>query len=125
MRRSIVTKYFRICFVVILTCVICVGSVLLFVASQLYKTEKKEALLASVNEVSTATKLCYLTKGELDASYLNSTYKNYAVSSGAEYTLIDKNGNAIICSEPNPCIHTFSSPKFSSLITPPFSPHIF
>ena len=71
MRKSIVTKYFCICSVVILACVICIGSVLLLVASQFYKTEKKEALIASVNEVIAATKLCYLTNDVIDTNYLN------------------------------------------------------
>ena len=106
MRKSIVTKYFCICSVIILTCVICIGSVLLMVASQFYKTEKKEALLASVNEVITATRLRYFTTYTLDTDDLSSIYKSYAVSTGAEYTLIDKNGGTVICSEAYPCIHS-------------------
>ena len=106
MRKSIVTKYFCICSVVILACVICIGSVLLLVASQFYKTEKKEALIASVNEVIAATKLCYLTNDVIDTNYLNSLYKGYAASTSAQYALIDQSGNAFFCSEPKPCIHS-------------------
>lgn len=96
MHKSIVTKYFWLCSVVILSCVICIGSVLLLVASQFYKTEKKEALLAGVNEIITATKLCYLQKQALGPAYLNSVYRDYAASSGINFSLFNNEGFEIV-----------------------------
>lgn len=101
MQKSIVTKYFCICSAVILACVVGIGSVLLLVSSQFYKTEKKEALLASVNEVITATKLCYLAKGTLDTTYLSAVYKNFAAYTGAEFSLVDADGTTLISSDVN------------------------
>lgn len=59
MQKSIVTKYFCICSVVLLACVLCIDSVMLLVAAQFYKSEKKTALLAGVNDVIAAAELCY------------------------------------------------------------------
>lgn len=105
MRKSVLSKYFALCSAIILASVACIGSMLLLVTTQFYKTEKKQALLAGTEEIVSATKLCFLTRYTLDTSYLNSLYKNSAVSSGVEYTLTDRNGNTLVCSEPPPCRH--------------------
>ena len=98
MQKSIVTRYFVICAAVVMASVICIGSVLLVLATQFYKAEKKEALLAIINDVIYATKPYYLTHAPLDTDYLTTVYKRYSLSSGAGFTLVDEKGKAIVCS---------------------------
>lgn len=112
MRKSIVTKYFLLCSAVVLFSIICIGSVLLLVSSEFYKSQEKEALLAGMNEVITATKLSYLSEetGAAPANMLNiqsltESYKTYTASTGADYTLVDSDGELVVCTEEQPCIH--------------------
>lgn len=111
MRKSIVTKYFLLCSSVVLFSIICIGSVLLLVSSEFYKSQEKEALLAGMNEVITATKLSFSSEEAsaktdmLDIKALAESYKNYTASTGAEYTLVDEKGRVVVCTELQPCSH--------------------
>lgn len=105
MQKSIVTRYFVICAAVVMASVICIGSVLLVLATQFYKAEKKEALLANINDVIYATKPYYLTHAPLDTDYLTTVYKRYSLSSGSGFALIDEKGKAIVCSGNDEGIH--------------------
>ena len=105
MQKSIVTRYFVICAAVVMASVICIGSVLLVLATQFYKAEKKEALLANINDVIYATKPYYLTHAPLDTDYLTTVYKRYSLSSGSGFALIDEKGKTIVCSGNDEGIH--------------------
>lgn len=106
MQGSVFTKYFSLCITVILVSVVCIGTALVMAASQFYTSEKKQALLASANEVISATRLSFTVKNGLDANELTSVYKANAVVSGAEFSLVDGQGQALVCSVPPPCVHT-------------------
>lgn len=97
MKKSIVSKYFALCSALILANAIIIGSVLLLVSSQYYKTEKKEALLASANNVIAATRLCF-AENVPNTVQLNKIYNNYLYYSQKENTLFDENGHVIVTS---------------------------
>ncbi len=59
MKNSVITKYFGTCFAVIISSIICIGSVLLIISLQFYKAEKKEALLAASDATVAATEFYY------------------------------------------------------------------
>lgn len=96
MQKSIVTKYFSICSVVVLACVLCIGSILLLITSQFYRTENKEALLAGANEVITATRLCYLAQDNtLDDRKLEQALGAVELSSGMHFAVLASGGEIV------------------------------
>ncbi|MBE6838933.1 MAG: HAMP domain-containing histidine kinase [Ruminococcus sp.] len=59
MKNSVITKYFGICFAVIVSSIICIGSVLLIISLQFYKAEKKETLIVAADTAVAATEFYY------------------------------------------------------------------
>ncbi len=105
MRNSIVTKLFVLCLALIFASVVCIGSVLLLVSVQYFKTEKREALLAVNAKVIDATKLCSLDNQTPGTEDIHNILSEYAASSGAVITVVGETGVLVSCSEDN-CAHT-------------------
>lgn len=86
--------------------VICIGSVLLFVSSQYYKADKREALVANTKEVIAATELSFSKNGIQGIDNLSKEYISLQKRTGNIYYLVDKNGKLVVCSEDTECRHT-------------------
>lgn len=99
MKSSVITKYFGTCSAVILSSIVCLGSVFLIATLQLYKTEKKEALLASADEMTAATELSFSEDGSLNSDKIKIIYDEYSKLSGYDIALVGEYGETLVRSE--------------------------
>lgn len=106
MRKSVFSEYFFLCATIFSSALICMAVVLLSVSSAFYKSEKKDFIINSSEEVIASTKLSISSNGSVDAGFLKNVYLNISDSTGIDFTLIDHDGVALVCSEAPPCSHT-------------------
>lgn len=105
MRKSVFSEYFLLCATIISAAIISVAAVMLVVSSEFYKSEKKSYIIQTADEVMASTKLSLLYGG-VDTGYLKNVYLNISDTTNIDFTLIDSNGGALVCSEAPPCSHT-------------------
>lgn len=98
MHKSIVTNFFVVCATAIIAGVIIIASILLIVASEFYKTEKKEALLANMYNVIDATKLSYLSSQNSGTDEILYEYRKRSSQYNTEFTLADSDNKIIVSS---------------------------
>lgn len=106
MRKSVFSEYFFLCAAIISSAIICVAAVLLVVSSELYKNEKKDYLAELTRDAVTATRLSIASDKGNDTGFLKNVYLNISNSSDIDFTLVDSDGVALVCSEAPPCSHT-------------------
>ena len=106
MRKSVFSEFFCLCAAVLSAAVVCVGVILLVVAAEHYKSDRAgflesksammiEAVYSSVDEY-----------GAIDTEKLKDTCDTMAKYIGADITLTDSDGVALVCTEASPCSHT-------------------
>lgn len=105
-RKSVVVSYAGVCAAIIIAGVACIAAILLVVTAQFYKTEKRDAMSATAKEVADSTKQYFLDSYRLDMEAMRKVYVGYASSSETQFTLIDRNGKLVLCSEYVSCIHS-------------------
>lgn len=105
MRKSIFSEYFYLCAVILSAAIICIGAVLLLVSGEFYKSEKKTTLIKTTEEVLATTTISIKTDG-LNIAYLKNVFLNITDTTEIDFTLVDSNGDALVCSEAPPCFHT-------------------
>ena len=106
MRKSVFSEYFFLCATIFSSAIICIAVVLLAVSSAFYKNEKKEFIISTSEEVIVSTKLSISSNGDVDTGFLKNVYLNISDTTGIDFTLIDSDGVALVCSEAPPCSHT-------------------
>ncbi|MEG0614390.1 MAG: HAMP domain-containing sensor histidine kinase [Oscillospiraceae bacterium] len=105
-KKSIISKYFWLCSVIILVSIICIGTILFLATSQYYKGEKKNAFLQSADRVISKTQSSFAYNDNLEVEKLRAEYKKISDELRTNFTLIDLEGNCIICSDTLPCFHS-------------------
>ncbi|MGN0587109.1 MAG: sensor histidine kinase [Oscillospiraceae bacterium] len=106
MRKSVFSEYFFLCATIFSSAIICIAVVLLAVSSAFYKSEKRDFLISTSEEVVAATKLSISSNGNVDTGFLKNVYLNISDTTGIDFTLFDCGGVALVCSEAPPCSHT-------------------
>ena len=106
MRKSVFSEYFLLCATIISAAIVCVAAVMLVVSSEFYKSEKKNYIIQTADEAMASTKLSISSSGGVDTGYLKNVYLNISDTTNIDFTLIDSNGGALVCSEAPPCSHT-------------------
>lgn len=104
MRKSIFSEYFYLCATIISASIICIGAVLLVVSAEFYKADKKNYLIKITEELLITSTISLETQNS-DMSYLKNVYLNTTDASEIDFTLVDSNGDALVCSEAPPCFH--------------------
>ena len=103
MRKSIFSEIFCLCAAVLSAAVICVGSVMLIVSCEHYKSDRIEYMQSRSEAMIGATVSCL---NDNSMQKLKEIYDDMAVYIGVDLTLTDSDGVALVCSEASPCSHT-------------------
>lgn len=106
MRKSIFTELICLCAAVFISAVICISSVLLIVSSNHYKKNRFDFLSQKFEIILEAVKASTRDDGSIDAAGLKGLIEPLSESMGADITLTDSDGAALVCSEAAPCSHT-------------------
>lgn len=106
MRKSVFSEYFYLCATIISSAIICIAVVLLVVSSEFYKSEKRNYIIQTASEVLATTELSIASKGDVDTAFLKNVYLNISDTTEIDFTLVDSDGVALVCSEAPPCSHT-------------------
>lgn len=106
MRKSVFSEYFLLCATIISAAIVIIAAAVLVVSSEFYKNEKKNYIIQTADEVMASTKLSLVSNGGVDTGYLKNVYLNISDTTNIDFTLIDSNGGALVCSEAPPCSHT-------------------
>ncbi len=108
MQKSIFARYFSIFSSLVLICIFIMGIVIFVASSQYFKNEKYDLLLSSVNSVCEVTDDGVNlddTKDKESENVLNDI-KIIAHTTDSQIFITDANGNVIMCTESQPCIHS-------------------
>ena len=106
MRKSVFSEYFYLCATIISAAIVCIGVVMIVVSAEFYKSDKKSYIIQTADEVMAETKLSITSNGGVDAAFLKNVYLNISDTTNIDFTLIDADGGALVCSEAPPCSHT-------------------
>ncbi len=106
MRKSISGEFFYLSSVFLTAAVICIGAVILMVSCEYYKSDRHKYIDALVKDAANATVAVCSRSGDIDTEELVKVYSDLSVLSEADFTLVDKSGVALVCSEASPCSHT-------------------
>lgn len=101
MHKSIFRSIFSLCAAVIVSAILIIGSSLLLVAKENYKSTVRSGITRSSAEAVTELKLSYLNEGQLVLNSAKSILKRLSAISDITYTLADSSGNVILCTEPD------------------------
>jgi len=112
MRKSIFTEFICLCATVFTSAVVCIGAVLLIVSCEHYRSDRLKFLK---DKFSLALEAVYSSaeNGGIDTEKLKLSLAPLAKCIGADITLTDPDGAALVCSEAAPCYHT--NQKISSV----------
>ncbi len=106
MRKSSISgEFFYLSSVFLAAAVVCIGAVLLVVSGEYYKSDKLKLLDMFVEKAVSETSGLIQETGYIDEEQLHETYSDLSAVSGADFTLVDANGVALVCSEAPPCSH--------------------
>lgn len=105
MRKSISGEFFYLSSVFLAAAVVCIGTVLLVVSGEYYKSDRHKYLDALVKDAANATVSVCEREGGIADEELNRIYSDLSALSDADFTLVDANGVALVCSEASPCSH--------------------
>ncbi len=105
MRKSIFTEFICLCATVFTSAVVCIGAVLLIVSCEHYRSDRLKFLK---DKFSLALDAVYSSaeNGGIDTEKLNLSFAPLSECIGADITLTDPDGVALVCSEAAPCYHT-------------------
>lgn len=106
MRKSIFSEFFYLCAAVLFSAVVCIGTVLIIISAEYYKTDKRGYLDGFMREAADRTVSSVEETGKLDAVLLKNIYSDMTRNSDIVVTLVDSSGAALACSEASPCSHT-------------------
>lgn len=106
MRKSIFTDFFCLCAAVFISAVICIGSILLLVSEEHYKSNRFNYLSLKSETVINTVRETFEENGGLDTAKLSETLAPLSDILDTDITLTDSDGVALVCSEASPCSHT-------------------
>ena len=106
MRKSVFSEYYNLCGSIIASAIICVSAVMLIISSEFYKSEKREFLAVNSEEALSATEMSIASKNGVDTAFLKNVYLNISDSTAIDFTLVNADGDALVCSEAPPCSHS-------------------
>lgn len=106
MRKSIFTELFYLCAAVFLAAVVCICAVLLFVSCECYKAEKRD-YMTTITENVIGEIVSYAEGPQtVNREKIRTAFTKVSDFSGINYTLVNSDGVALVCSEASPCLHT-------------------
>ncbi|MBR1739229.1 MAG: HAMP domain-containing histidine kinase [Ruminococcus sp.] len=94
--KSIFSRYFAICSAVILVSFVCLGTVLLLVSSRYFVDEKKSLMLKDAKALALYLQDEMLESPDSWRESAEAEFKNYAISSNADYALIASDGYVVL-----------------------------
>lgn len=106
MRKSVFSEYFYLCATITASAIICISAVMLIISSEFYESDKKEYLIQNAEEVMSSTQMSIISSGEIDSTFLKNVYLNVSDTTSIDFTLVNADGVALVCSEAPPCSHT-------------------
>lgn len=110
-KKSIFTEFFWLSAAILFSAVVCSSAVFLIVSGEYYKADKQRYLDELMTSAASRTELCVNENGMINTSAAKAVYADIAQNTGVIFTLTDKNGAVLACSEASPCCHT--DKKFS------------
>lgn len=99
MHKSIFRSIFSLCAAVVVSAILIIGSSLLLVAKEKYKSTVRSEITRSSAEAVTELKLSYLNEGQLVLNSAKNILKRLSAISDITYTLADSSGNVILCTD--------------------------
>ncbi|MDE7303944.1 MAG: HAMP domain-containing histidine kinase [Oscillospiraceae bacterium] len=106
MRKSIFTDFFYLCVAVFISAVICIGTVLLLVSEEHYKSNRFNYLSVKSEMIINTVRGSIAENGGLDKAKLSEALAPLSDTLDTDITLTDPDGVALVCSEASPCSHT-------------------
>lgn len=106
MRKSIFTEFFWLTAAILFAAVVCSSVAFLVVSGRYYKTDKQRYLDGLMTSAASRTELCTDENGTINVSAARAVYADIAENTEVVFTLTDKNGAVLVCSEASPCCHT-------------------
>ncbi len=106
MRKSIFTEFICLCAVVFVSAIVCIGAILLILSGEYYKSDRFKLLEMKFGFVLDAVASSEKEEGGIDAAKLKKAFEPLSEIIGADITLTDSDGVALVCSEASPCSHT-------------------
>ncbi|MBD5139502.1 MAG: HAMP domain-containing histidine kinase [Ruminococcus sp.] len=106
MRKSIFTDFFCLCAAVFISAVICIGTVLLLVSEEHYKSNRFNYLSVKSETIINTVRGSIAENGGLDTAKLSEALAPLSDTLDTDITLTDPDGVALVCSEASPCSHT-------------------
>ena len=106
--RGLFGKYFSVCAFFLLSTILVLGSVLLLFSAEYFRSDKENTLYQGATAAITLTKQNYEMNDMeyLDSGLILTGYEVLARTSNSIIFLSDMQGNTVLCSEQNDCIHT-------------------
>ncbi len=107
MQKSVFTRYFSVCAIIILMCITVLGGLFLIFASQNFRNEKLDLLYKNASHAAEITMENYQIN---DYQYISQTailqgYEMMGNAIDAEIFLTDLNGKTLVCTEEDSCQH--------------------
>ncbi len=107
MQKSVFTRYFSVCAIIILMCITVLGGLFLIFASQNFRNEKLDLLYKNASHAAEITMENYQIN---DYQYISQTailqgYEMMGNAIDAEIFLTDLNGKTLVCTEEGSCQH--------------------
>lgn len=106
MRKSIFTDFFCLCAAVFISAVICIGTVLLLVSEEHYKSNRFNYLSVKSETIINTVRGSIAENSGLDTAKLSEALAPLSDTLDTDITLTDPDGVALVCSEASPCSHT-------------------
>lgn len=106
MRKSVFTEFICLCAAVFTSAIICVCAILIVAAEGNYKSDIFDFLEKRFAVTLDAVRFSAEKNGGIDEKELLTVLAPISDSMGADITLIDSDGVALVCSEASPCSHT-------------------
>ena len=106
MHKSISGEFFYLSSVFLAAAVICISAVLLVISGEYYKSDRHKYLDTLVRDAANAAISVSERSGNIAEEDIRKVYSTLSALSDADFTLVDANGVALVCSEASPCSHT-------------------
>lgn len=107
-RKSLFSRYFTMCLMIIMSSMLVLGLVLLLLSTQYFKTDRLQILERNAREAASITAEVYaMSAGQyLDVRTVQSNFQILAEAFEADIFFVDASGKTLVCTDEGSCNHS-------------------
>ena len=108
MKKSLFSRYFRLCVMIILSSVVVLGLMLMLLSAQYFKQDNLDTLEKKANQVSLILENNYAANNRqyIDFQTGKNALNIFSAASEADFFLVDPSGRTLLCTDTGSCRHS-------------------